>query len=109
MATSGRNRRLDPCYKQHAVVEDLCGVIVEVEVTTGEANEGDHILQGLDAAAATLGAPIHVATADAGYAYAKVFGGLEARKIDAIISTKAEPIRSKVPLRRYKFDAPMIW
>ena len=76
------------------MVEDLCGVIVEMEVTTGEANEGDHILQRLDAAAASLGAPIHVATADAGYAYAKVFGGLEAREIDAIIPTKAEPIKA---------------
>jgi len=37
MATSGRNRRLEPSYKQHGVVDDLCGVIVEVEVTTGEA------------------------------------------------------------------------
>lgn len=105
MATSGRNRRLEPCYKQHGVVDDLCGVIVEVEVTTGEANEGDHILDSLDTAAATMGEPIGVATADAGYAYAKVFGGLEARGIDAIIPTKAEPIRSKVPLRRFKFDA----
>lgn len=105
MATSGRNRRLEPNYKQHGVVDDLCGVIVEVEVTTGEANEGDHILERLDAAAATLGGPIAVATADAGYAYAKVFGGLEARDIDAIVPTKAEPIKSKVPLRRFKFDA----
>ncbi|MDA4327384.1 transposase, partial [Escherichia coli] len=85
------------CYKQHGVVDDLCGVIVEVEVTTGEANEGDHILDSLDTAAATMGEPIGLATADAGYAYAKVFGGLEARGIDAIIPTKAEPIRSKVP------------
>ena len=105
MATSGRNRRLEPSYKQHGVVDDLCGVIVEVEVTTGEANEGDHILDRLDAAAATLGGPIGVATADAGYAHAKVFGGLESREIDAIVPTRAEPIRSKVPLRRFKFDA----
>ena len=62
-------------------------------------------LDSLDTAAATMGEPIGVATADAGYAYAKVFGGLEVRGIDAIIPTKAEPIRSKVPLRRFKFDA----
>jgi hypothetical protein len=34
-----------------------------------------------------------------------VFAGLEGREIDAIIPTKAEPIRSKVPLRRFRFDA----
>jgi hypothetical protein len=34
-----------------------------------------------------------------------VFAGLETRKIDAIIPTKAEPVRSKVPLRRFRYDA----
>lgn len=97
MATSGRNRRLEPSYKQHGVVDDERGVILEVDVTTGEAKEGDHILSRLDAAAATTGAPVRTVTADAGYAYGKVFGGLEARQIDAIIPTKAEPIRSRVP------------
>jgi len=105
MATSGRNRRLEPSYKQHGVVDDDCGVILEVEVTTGEANEGDHILPRIDAAAETTGAPVRIVTADAGYAYGKVFGGLEEREIDAVIPTKAEPIKSKVPLRRFKYDA----
>lgn len=105
MATSGRNRRLEPSYKQHGVVDDRHGVVLEVDVTTGEANEGDHILSRLDAVAATTGAPVLTVTADAGYAYAKVFGGLEARGIDGIIPTKAEPIRSKVPLRRFRYDA----
>ena len=35
-----RNRRLEPAYKQHAAVDDLSGVIVDVEVATGEENEG---------------------------------------------------------------------
>jgi hypothetical protein len=63
------------------------------------------ILDRLDATAATTGVPIGAATADAGYAYAKVFAGLEAREIAGIIPTKAEPIRSKVPLRRFRYDA----
>ncbi len=41
----------------------------------------------------------------AGYAYAKVFGGLERRYIGAVIPVKAEPIRSPVPLRRFRYDA----
>ncbi len=105
MATSGRNRRLEPSYKQHAVVDDLCGVVLDVEVTTGEVNEEDQLLARLDAAAAVTGMQISTVTADAGYAYAKIFGGLEARVINAIIPTKAEPIRSKVPLRRFRYDA----
>jgi hypothetical protein len=39
-------------------------------------------------------------TADAGYAYAKVYGALERRGIDALIPTKAEPIRrASIPVR----------
>lgn len=105
MATNGRNRRLEPAYKQHGVVDDVSGVILDVEITTGEVNEGQEILNRLDAVADTTGATIKVATADAGYAYAKVFGGLERRGITAVIPTKAEPIRSKVPLRRFRYDA----
>ena len=58
MATTARNRRLEPSYKQHGVVDDLNGVILDVEVTTGEVNEGQVILDRLDATAATTGAPI---------------------------------------------------
>ena len=105
MATSARNRRLEPSYKQHGVVDDVFGVVLDVEVTTGEVNEGQEILDRLDAAAENAGAKIEVATTDAGYAYAKVYGGLEARAIEAIIPTKAEPIKSKVPLRRFRYDA----
>lgn len=105
MATSGRNRRLEPSYKQHAVVDDERGVVLDVAVTTGEANEGDHLLGGLDRTAELTGSTAGVVTADAGYAYAKVFAGLEDRKTMAVIPTKAEPIRSKVPLRRFRYDA----
>jgi IS5 family transposase len=105
MATSARNRRLEPAYKQHAVVDDLCGVVLDVEVTTGEVNEGQVVIERIDAAVETTGVPIKAATGDAGYAYAKVFGGLERRGIDAVIPTKSEPIRSPVPLRRFRYDA----
>jgi hypothetical protein len=44
-------------------------------------------------------------TADAGYAYRKVYGDLEQRGIDPVIPAKAEPIRSAVPLRRFRYDA----
>jgi transposase len=104
MATNGRNRRLEPSYKQHAVVDDAFGVVLDVEITTGEINEGQVVLERIDAVAAT-GAPIRTVTADAGYAYAKVYGGLERREIAAVIPAKAEPIRSPVPLRRFRYDA----
>ena len=105
MATSGRNRRLEPSYKQHGVIDDHLGVVLDVEVTTGEVNEGEQILARLDAASAITGVPIATVTADAGYAYAKVYAGLEKREIAAVIPAKAEPIRSPVPMRRFRYDA----
>jgi IS5 family transposase len=105
MATNGRNRRLEPAYKQHAVVDDAFGVVLDVEVTTGEVNEGEPFLQRLDATAALTGVVMTTVTADAGYAYAKIYAGLEQRGITAVIPAKAEPIRSPVPMRRFKYDA----
>jgi transposase len=105
MATTARNRRLKPSYKQHGVVDDVFGVVLDVEITTGETNEGEQLLARLDAVAGTTGAEIATVTADAGYAYAKIFGGLERRGITGLIPTKAEPIRSPVPLRRFRYDA----
>ena len=63
MATTARNRRLAPAYKQHTAVDDGLGVILDVEVTTGKANEGDHILPQVDAVA---GQAIKVVAADQG-------------------------------------------
>ena len=80
MATNGRNRRLEPAYKQHAVVDDLRGVVVDVEVTTGETNEGQVVIERIDAAPRPPARDKFV-TADAGYAYGKVYGGLERRGI----------------------------
>ena len=104
MATSARNRRLEPCYKQHAVIDDVRGVILDVEITTGEINEGQLIEERTDATMVTTGVAIATLTADAGYAYAKVYGAMERRRIDALIPAKADPMRSAVPLRRFKFD-----
>ena len=106
LATSGRKRRMEPSYKQHGAVDDVCGVILDVEVTTGKVNEGQVVLDRLDAVAATTGAAIDIVTADAGYAYAKVFAGLEDREIDAVIPAKAEQRPGKtIPTRRFRFDA----
>ena len=85
MATNGRNRRLEPAYKQHTAVDDVAGVIVDVEVATGEENEGMAVAGRLDAIITTTGRPIDIATMDAGYAYAKVFRALEDRSIESIV------------------------
>jgi len=105
MATTARNRRLEPCYKQHTAVDDLRGVVLDVQVTTGEVNEGDIIEGQVGEVRESSGSAIKTVTADAGYAYGKVYGGLERRGIDPLIPAKAEPIKSRVPLRRFRYDA----
>ena len=80
-------------------------MVLDVQATTGEINEGQVALERIDAAAATTGKTIMTVTADAGYAYGKVYGGLERRGIDPMIPAKAEPIKARVPLRRFRYDA----
>src|SRR5215203_6103374 len=105
MATSGRNRRLEPAYKQHTAVDDKAGVILDVVVTTGQTNEGEIIEPQVDEVSRTTGVQVKAVTADAGYAYAKVYAAFERRGINAVIPAKAEPIRSRVPMRRFRYDA----
>ena len=105
LATTARNRRLEPSYKQHTAVDDVAGVILDVAVTTGETNEGEMIEAQVDDVTSTTATKIKVVTADAGYAYAKVYAGLERRSIDPLIPAKAEPIKSRVPTRRFRYDA----
>ncbi len=41
LTTSSHNSRMEPSsFKQHTVVDDKFGVVLDVEVTTGEASEG---------------------------------------------------------------------
>jgi hypothetical protein len=87
------------------VVDDVHGVILDVEVTTGETNEGQLSIERIDATATTTGRKPVTVTADAGYAYGKVYGDFERRGVDPVIPAKAEPIRSAVPLRRFRYDA----
>ena len=105
MATSASTRRHEPCYKQHTAVDDARGVVLDVAVTTGAVSESRMIEAQVDAVRETTGRAIGTVTADAGYAYAKVFGGLERRRIDPVIPTRKDPSRSPVPLRRFRFDA----
>ena len=105
MATSARNQRLEPCYKQHSAVDDARGVVLDVAVTTGEVNEGETIETQVDEVRRISGREIGTVTADAGYAYTNFYAGLERRGIDPLIPAKKEPIKSRVPTRRFRYDA----
>ena len=105
LATSRKGQRPEPCFKQHTAVDDENGVVLDVAVTTGEVSEGDMIESQVDEVRAVTGQEIGTVTADAGYAFAKVYGGLERRGIDPLIPAKREPAKSRVPLRRFRYDA----
>ena len=102
MATTGRNRRLEPSFKQHTAVDDQNGVVLDVTITTGEVNEGQVLESQVDAIAALTGDRILTVTADAGYAYGKIYSGapgaLESRR-RLPGAAGAEPRARRAPLR----------
>ena len=81
LAASRRGQRPEPSFKQHTAVDDENGVVLDVTVTTGEVCEGDMIESQVDEVRAATGREIGTAAADSGYAFAKVYGGLERRGI----------------------------
>jgi IS5 family transposase len=106
LTTSNHNQRMEPSYKQHMAVDDRSGVIVDVEVTTGEASEGEQLLPQIERIEANTGTKIKTLTADAGYAHGRNYAELETRGIDGIIPPQTEgKNRSKLPLCRFKYDA----
>lgn len=52
-------------------------------MTTGEINEGQMIIQRIDPTMKATGLSISTVTADAGCAYAKVYGAFESRAVEA--------------------------
>lgn len=106
MTTSSHNCRMEPFYKQHGAVDDVCGVVVDVEVTTGQQNEGSQLLDQIERIESNTGIQIKTLSADAGYAHGKNFEQLEKRNIDAIIPPQNEQKNPKcLPARRFKYDA----
>lgn len=106
MTTSSTQRRLEPCYKQHGAVDDRCGVIVDVAVTTGEVSEGTQLLEQIERVEANTGMKIKTVTADGGYAHGRNYQQLEEEDIDAVIPAKGEnPQPRHIPARRFKYDA----
>lgn len=107
MSTSCKQYHLEPTYKQHTAVEDKSGVIVDVSVTTGQANEGKQLLEQVERIEAAVGAHVACVTCDAGYAHGGNYAALEQRGTDAIIPPPptARKKQARIPARRFKYDA----
>lgn len=84
MATSSK-APLRPTYKQHTAVDDQQGVVVDVEIVTGEEHDTGRFEERLDAIEATLGVAPGRITADSLYGIGRVYAALEDRRIEAVI------------------------
>jgi TRAP-type uncharacterized transport system substrate-binding protein len=82
--------------------------ILDVAVTPGQTNEGEMIEPQVDEVKATTGIDIKTVTADAGYAYAKVYGALERRDIDALIRPGGSPPATTKLARNFLAAATLI-
>ena len=106
LTTSCKQYRMEPCYKQHTAVDDRAGVLVDVEVTTGEASEGQQLPQQLARVEAQTGVPVQTLTADGAYAHGRNYAYLEQRGTTAVIPPPTEPRTARrIPARRFKYDA----
>jgi transposase len=106
MATSSK-APLRPAYKQHTAVDDQEGVVVDVEIVTGEEHDTGRFEERLDAIEDTVGAPPDRITADTIYGVGRVYAALERRQIEAVIP----PLRTTrrrgaqgFATGRFKFD-----
>jgi transposase len=105
LTTSSHDFHLQPSYKQHTTVDDQAGVVVDVAVTTGEANEGQQLMQQLERVEEATGRHVETVTADAGYAHSRNYVVLEERKTKAVIPPQRQHKKPKhIPLVRFKYD-----
>lgn len=106
LATSCKQYRMEPCFKQHTAVDDQAGVIVDVHVTTGEASEGHELEAQIERVEQVTGGTLEAVTADAGYAHAANYAMLEQRGIDAIIPPQQTPRHTtRLPMALFQYDA----
>lgn len=106
MATTSK-APLRPAYKQHTAVDDLEGIVVDVEIVTGEEHDTGRFEERLDALRGTLGVTPNRITADTIYGVGRVYAALEDRRIDAVIPPLRAPRRKGAqgfPTERFKYD-----
>jgi transposase len=108
MATSTAGRQLLPSYKQYTSVDDCAGIIVDIEVVTGEESDFARMAERLDALEDTLGRRPGTVTADKAYGIGKVYKALSDRDIAAVIPPRptTRPGNAKgFPMERFRYDA----
>lgn len=105
LTTSKSTCRMEPSFKQHTAVDDNSGIIVDIKTTTGEASEGNELLEQINRIEQTTGKKIETVTADKAYSNVENYSQLEQRSIEAVIPPR-KVVRSKsIPSYRFKYDA----
>lgn len=105
LATSNKDVRLEPSFKQHTAVDDKAGVIVDVSVTTGQASEGKELLGQIERAEANTGREVQTVTADAGYGHPANYDALLRRDIAEVIVPAGVRVGKRIPVSRFTYDA----
>ncbi|MCD6364485.1 MAG: transposase, partial [Planctomycetes bacterium] len=104
--TTNKAIRMKPSYKQHTAVDDKAGVVLDVEVSTGEASEGKQLIEQIERVETNTGRKVKTVTADAAYAHSINYARLENRKTDGIIPPQSETKKPRrIPLRRFRYDS----
>lgn len=108
MATSRHDYHLEPTFKQHTAVDGHAGILVDVAVETGEANEGRQLIRQLERIEETTGGTVYTLTADKSYAHATNYAELERRGVAPVIPPQAVGVRKagtqRIPACRFKYD-----
>lgn len=106
MATSSK-APLRPAYKQHTAVDDLEGVVVDVEIVTGEEHDTGQFEERINAMADTLAKVPDRITAHAAYGVGNVYAVLEDREIEGVIPPRPTTRRTGAQgfaTERFKYD-----
>jgi len=105
LTTSNKSSRMEPSFKQHTVVDDQCGVVLDVDTTTGESSEGKELLKQMERTEQTTGIKIEAVTADAAYAHSENYTTLERREVQAVIPPQhQQKSPQRIPVNRFKYD-----
>ncbi len=106
LARSCLQPSLRPTYKQHSVVDDKRGVIVDVDVTSSEEHESRVVTNAIERTESRIG-PVSTMTGDKGYSSGAVYECMEKKGIDPLIVPQyiQRKGRGGIPKEKFKYDA----
>ena len=88
-------------------MDDRAGIVIDVDIVTGEESDAARMAERLDQIVGTLGRVPGTVTADAGYGAGQVYAEMAARAIDPIIPHRPITRRrgsSGYTMDRFKYD-----